>query len=228
VRTGLASNEIDSLHVLLRHRSGRGPRLDLDGREHLEGALRRGRGALLLLHSFHWTSHLLTLPAHGFPVLRVTDESHGRFWTSRAGRRWLHPRQIRLESPEGVTRLVARAGSFAHLRRISRALRENRLVLQRALSPGATPGPLRSETVPFMEGSLALGTTPIAIARDAGAPVIPIYPFREGPDRYRLVVDEPLPGGRDALRVAAARLEPRVLLHPDQWTTWRQVRVDAR
>lgn len=215
-------------------RAARGPgfgrAVEIVGRERLDRALAAGRGGVLVVPLFQPMLHFAALPAHGYPVSRVTNVTHGFFRRATAfSSRFLMPVQERLENPAGIEMIPARAGSIAHLRGVVRHLARNRFVIFRSLNPNFTEEARSVVEAPFLDGRFAVSTTPFSIAHDAGSVVLPVYPVRLAPGRYAVVVGNPLhPGAagdrRESIRRMAeafiAELSRMVLRHPDQWAEW--------
>ena len=73
---------------------------------------------------------------------------------------------------------------------------------------------------------------PVALARAAGVPLVPVFVFREGRRRYRCEIRPPIavppaaesPGGVDeALHRFAAELERAIASEPHQWFCFRRL-----
>lgn len=208
-------------------RHGWEPVVTLEGREHIDAALARGRGAVLWIHRFRPFVHFLALHAAGLHACRPSETSHGYFATSRLGRRWLNSIQIAFEAPYSERIVVERHG-LGHLRVVQQRLRENRLVGLYADDLGRT----RNVDVPFLGGRLRLATRALSLGVECGAPVLPVFPLADGRHRYRVIVEPALPIDTTlprpaavelAIRQHAVRLESYVLRHPDQWEDWERV-----
>lgn len=179
----------------------------IEGREHLERAIRDGRGAILMGGHF------------------------GNFELSGACMARLHPTSFvvrPLANPGVETRirtLRARAGigqiQESAPRAVYEALRANQWVAMLADQDARRHGVF----VPFFGRPASTAIGPARIALATGAPIIMGLMWREPDGRHRLEVDPPLrledPGAPDAaLRLTALhvrRLEERVREHPEQW-----------
>lgn len=73
---------------------------------------------------------------------------------------------------------------------------------------------------------------PAALARAAGAPILPVFFFREGRLRYRCSIRQPIHVGRtgdrqrdleEAIERFAAELQAAITQHPHQWFCFRKV-----
>jgi len=234
IRLAQATIHIESFFHMFA--AGRDPSfgrsIRLEGREHLDRALAAGRGAVLHLATFQRVTQFSALPAHGYHACRITDETHGYFLTSAFGVRRLHPLQVRLEQGDQVERIVAKAGSLSHLRVAMRQLRQNRPVIFRILHRSLVPGLTNIMEVPFLDGSFAISATPLRVAVESRAPVIPMYPVRAEDGEPVVIFGAPLTDhgatGRREQVAAMARdqavgLEKMVLRFPEQWADWNLV-----
>jgi KDO2-lipid IV(A) lauroyltransferase len=225
----LLAQKIEALLQVLRayRPAGWRPAIALDGREHVDRALARGRGAVLWVHRFRPLVHFVAFHRAGLPVSRPSDELHGYFWRSRFGRRWLNPIQNAVER-RYCERIVVEPRSMRHLRALRARLLDNRLV---SLYWDELAG-TRNVTVPFLGGRLRVATRAVTLAAETGAALLPVFPLAVGPDTYRVIVEPPVDldgprGRRDLAAVAAARqaarLEWYVRRWPDQWLDWWRV-----
>ena len=156
----------------------------VDGRGHLDAALARGRGALLL--AGHFTTLEIGAARLGIdaPVDGVyrphSDPSMER--ASRAGRQ----------------RFGGRLLDRGDVRGMLRRLRANRAVWY---APDQDPGPKHGVFAPFFGRPAATLTATARIARASGAPVLPFQVERMAGGRSWRVVIEPaltdFPGGDD-------------------------------
>ena len=165
----------------------------VDGREHLDAALARGRGALLL------AGHFTTLEI-GAARLCIDVPVDGVY------RPHADPSMERA-SRDGRQRFGGRLLDRADVRGMLRRLRANRAVWY---APDQDPGGRRGAGVfaPFFGRPAATLTAPARIARASGAPVLPFRVERAAGGRaYRIVIEPPLagfPGGDE--RADAARI----------------------
>jgi len=193
---------------------------ELRGVEHIEGALREGRGAILLTgHLGNWELAGSRIAAEGYPVVVIARAQRDNEITE-------HVRKTREEMGMRVLhRGAAARGSL-------RALRENKLV-------GILLDQNAGDEGVFVEffGHLA-STAPgaAAFALKTGAAVLPTYGWREANNRHVVQVDAPVPllktgdRERDLLENTATYtkvLEERIRLHPEQWF-WLHKRWKAR
>lgn len=186
--------------------------LDVHGREHLEAALAKGRGAIAL--SFHLGNFALLTAAMGVaghPVhslLRFLDDDRLM-------------ELVRRHSRSFFTELIPALPRRAAVKRILGALRDNRTVLMLAdnLKRGELETTLFGQPVRTARG-------PVSLALRTRAPVLPVYLVRGRSGRLRLVIEPEMAMERNGdlgADVAANTgrimrlLEDLVRRYPDQW-----------
>lgn len=202
-------------------------RVPLSGREHLEAALAKGRGAIAL--SAHLGNFFLLgtrLAAEGYPIhVLVNQPQNGqlsRFMDqcrSRIGQRTIHARP--------------RRQAFRNLLQI---LRRNELAVVIADEYRSGSGVF----VPFFGRTVLARRGPATLARRTGAALLPIYLIRGADGGLSLIIEpeiEQLKSKRikadvseNTLRIAQW-LEKTVRAYPDQWNwmnvRWRQAPIRA-
>jgi lauroyl/myristoyl acyltransferase len=113
--------------------------------------------------------------------------------------------------------------------RLADALRQGGIVALQGDRPRAEG---RSFAARLFDRPIPLPAGPAALARATGAPLVPIFSFREGRQRHRIVIREPIPVARTAHRdvdVAAAterlaaHLEWAIRHRPHQWFCFRRL-----
>lgn len=186
-------------------------RVRVEGMEHARAALEHGRGALVMsLHMGNFELVVRTMPLHGLPVTATgRPMANPRLWA----------RVARGRAATGAELIDVHRGAPEMLR----ALRANRLVAvmidQYARRTRAVLAPLFGVRCPTSAGIATL-------ALRSGAPVIPFYTVREGPERHFAAflppIDMPDTGDRRAdIAVGTARcnavIEELIRKHPDQW-----------
>lgn len=193
---------------------------ELRGREHIEAALERGRGVILLTgHVGNWEIAGCRIAAEGYPVSAIaraqrdTDiTEYVRRTRETLGMKILH-------------RTVAVRGSL-------RALRHNEmlgiLLDQNAGDDGVF--------VDFFGHLASTAPGAAAFALKTGAAVLPTFGFRKPDGTHIIEVSEPVPlvntGDRQRdIRENTARytkiIEERIRAHPEQWF-WLHKRWKAR
>jgi lauroyl/myristoyl acyltransferase len=218
----------DQLHYM-RSYTARGwhPRIDLVGREHLEAALARGRGAILWVAPFVFSSLVTKMALHeaGFAVSHLSRVGHG-YSRSRFGTRVLNPVRTRIEDPYLAERVVIGAdGSVSGpLKHLTQRLNANRIVSITVGAAGAKRYRCRC-----LNSSLELATGAPNLMVRTGAALLPVFTIRTAQQRFLTTIEAPLQAPPriargEALeavaRSCAERLEPYVVSWPDQFC-WR-------
>jgi len=184
------------------------------GRQHIDAALERGKGAVLLTaHLGHWEIGGLGLRAMGYPV-NVVALKHNTTFTNALINVMRMRHGIRIieveESAYGAIELV-------------KALNRNEVV---AVLGDRVFAADRSEATTFFNRPVKLPVGPVLLAMAARAPIVPAFSIMEAPGRYRGIVDPPLklkygPDRRKALqynlRQVAKVFEKYIRRYPDQW-----------
>jgi len=177
---------------------------EIFGFEHLEWALARGRGAILL------SGHFGNFELLGAHLTRYHPVDY-------VVRSMSNPHVERLIAREreraGVGRIRAETGA----RRVYQALRENRWVAMLADQDGGRHGVL----VPFLgrPASTPLGPARIAIA--TGAPIVAGFAARRPDGRHTLVIEPPLVADDPRAADAAERLTARHVALLERWVRRR-------
>ncbi len=196
---------------------GRAARLcEIDGLEHLHGALTEGRGVILL------TTHQLPMEL----AARALSERLGRRLDALARRQNKPCLEAVLE--RGRAQFLERLLDKKDLRGLLASLRENRIVVL----IGDQDFTRHHSFVPFFGIPAATLSVVPRLARLSGAPVLPAWAWRDGPGRYRVEIEPPLPGVAEAsAETEAARymasLERRLRAHPEQYL-WQHRRFKTR
>jgi hypothetical protein len=197
------------------------------GREALDQALERSRGALLWCSPFAGSdlAPKKALDSAGYSLTQLSSPAHP-FSATRVGTLMLNPVRLRAINRHLVRRVLVVYGSARPaLDELKRVLRANGVVLVTAAGTGN-----RSLTFPFMGGVIDLALGGPLLAFESGAALIPVttlpdaasggYRVELGPD---LTPPSPLPRDQ-ALHDMVARyvqlLEPVVRAHPTQWEGW--------
>ncbi|MEZ5935516.1 MAG: hypothetical protein R3F54_27075 [Alphaproteobacteria bacterium] len=199
------------------------PEPALVGREHLEDALARGKGVVLLTANFAYKD-LMTkaaLTRAGFHASHLVRNSHG-FAESRLGKALLNPIYAGIERRFLRERLVFSGSDTGEVNKLIRArLRENRPILVTV-----TPLGRRVSRLPFLHGRIKIATGALNFACEADAEVLPVFTIRKPDGSYVTVVEHALarPSGVSRGEVIAAmlddyvpRLETYVAQNPEQF-----------
>jgi lauroyl/myristoyl acyltransferase len=202
-------------------------KLDVEGTEHVETALKGGKGAVVWIADFVFGSEggreafykigrplsHMSRPEHGFSdsTFGVNVLNRVRLW---AENRFLHERIIyRREAP-----------SIA-LGRMKARLAENGLV---SILACAYEGRNLVEA-DFLKGKARLAGGGPGLAASSGCPVLPVYIVpNPAPPHFKAIIGAPLDlagaSREDAVLAATKdflkRMEPHVLAHPHLWRGW--------
>jgi len=198
--------------------------VEFAGEENLKSALSEGKGVLVLsAHLGNWDMLAASLAAKGFPISLITKVSR----SEALNRVWMGYREA-----AGIKIFIS-SGSMG---RILRQLKSGGIVGfvldQNALREDGVFVPF------FGKAACTLGSLAV-LARRTGAPVIPVYTFREG-GRHRVVVEGPIitpeieDRDLDVLKRTEAYTswtEKVIREHPEQWTwlhdRWKTRPVDG-
>lgn len=184
-------------------------RARVDGRAHLDAALALGRGVVLVsAHLGNWELLVRAAAAAERPVHVLTKRLH-RPWAQGA---W---QALRV----GGAGLLPERGS-------ARAVRA-------ALGRGEIVAfvldqhdPARSAVIlPFFGQLAATSSGPARVARAAGAPLLPVFTWRDEEGRHHIRFEPPVTPAegtrdeavRETTRRLQARVEAAIRAHPEQW-----------
>ena len=206
------------------------PPVALEGREHIDRALERGKGIILWRASLAFNSMAarLALNRLGYHLYNVGRPEHGATST-KFGR---HLLSLLCKDDQRLKRelIIIRGDGQEAVDQIRRRLAENQIVSIRAGSQTDNPIDL-----PFLRGRLSLPAGPPRLALATGAALLPVFTIREGDGAFRVFVEPPLEANGAADTISAtnqlqqrfvARLETYVLRDPALWPDWRRSAVD--
>jgi lauroyl/myristoyl acyltransferase len=215
--------------MLLRGRArSLGRLVEIRGREHLEGALAGGKGAILC--SAHFGSHtgvFSLLHAGGFPLTTIgrwhwnftsgLSPAERRFWDLVYARRVLRHRQRpNIEPWPGEIRAAVQAAA---------ALRANEVV---TICSDAEPqdGDRTAVEVPFFGRRARLLPGVVTLARLTGAPVLMAFAYRSADYRHQVLeISPPVPVHGEtatAFGRCVAAMEAAIRKSPAHWFYWFQ------
>ncbi|MGE0717074.1 MAG: hypothetical protein AB7P02_16650 [Alphaproteobacteria bacterium] len=224
-RVGRTEHLIHGMAALLR-RSWT-PSVTVDGRSHLDAALAGGRGAVLWVAHFCFSSLFskMGLAAAGYRVVHVSRPEHG-VSKSRIGVAILNRARAHAEDRFLDRRIVHdRSDPAATAARVSEVLRGNGIV---SITVGAWEG-RRIVRGPLLGGEFLVARGAPALAASNGAALLPVFTVRDPAGGYRVTIGAPLgaaaPRPRDFVLVAVEDLldahEPAIRAAPDQWRGWK-------
>lgn len=221
------------LILKVHYNRGFHPRIRVIGRDHIDAALERGRGAILWGGTFVSANLIEPMALHqvGVPLHHLSNWNHGLSET-RFAARWVNSLYAAAENRYLAERIVRTPGSFSALATLRKRLQENRVVSMRA-----SDGARWVLDLPFLDGRFRLATGPMELAMMTGAVLLPMFAVANAADSYEVHVEAPIgiriDGDRkrtvaDAAAEYVARLEPYVVSYPGQWRGWGRPQVRAR
>jgi len=185
--------------------------VSVEGREHLDEAARRGRGAILLsAHLGNWELAGVAVRRLGYPISAVALP-HG---SARVD--GMFNRQRRRCGIDGIPLGPRAAGECL------KALRQGQFV---GLVGDRRFGS-RGVTVSLFGKPVALPRGPCVLSARAKAPLIPVFLLREGPWKFRFCIETPLGPVRSAadeqemrsvMQAYGSVLEREITRAPTQW-----------
>jgi len=203
------------------------PCILLLGREHIDEALARGRGAILYNSDFAYAHTVVRMALHatGFRISALARPSH-TFSNTRLGMRFLNPVQGHFEDRYAAERIVlhADAPGGAALNSIRQRVQENRVVQVFAGHLGR-----RTADVEFLDGEMRLATGPAWLAQTTGVALLPTFAVMNGRGDFEVHVEPALTLVEDAGKALALEavltryaglLQHYVERYPDQWRGW--------
>jgi phosphatidylinositol dimannoside acyltransferase len=184
-------------------------RVTYDGREHLDAAIETGRGAIMAApHMGSWDMAGALAGTLGYRVAAVAERFPGS----------LNEAVVRTRERFGVR--VITLGRSA-VRAITETLEGNGVA---ALICDLEQGP--GVRVRFFDRGAIVPAGPAAFAMKTGAPLLPTYVYAQGPGRYHVHIDPPMPAGEHEtkeglMQRVIARFEDFIKERPDQWYAFR-------
>jgi KDO2-lipid IV(A) lauroyltransferase len=184
-------------------------RTSVEGLEHLDEGLARGRGVITALpHMGSWDVAGSYAAALGYRVTAVAERFPGS----------LNGAVVSTRERFGME--VVMLGRAA-VRKLTDALQANRVV---ALLCDLEQGP--GVAVNFFGRRAIVPGGPAALALKTGAALLPVHPYAIGPGRHHFRIDPPLSwheGDRkeDLMQKVIRRFEDFIKEHPDQWYAFR-------
>lgn len=184
-------------------------RMTIDGRDQLDAALAKGRGAIMAVpHMGSWDMAGSYAGALGYSISAVAERFPGS----------LNDAVVRTRQRFGLD--VITLGRSA-VRAITRALEANAIV---ALLCDLEQGP--GVTVRFFGRRSVVPGGPAAIALKTGAALMPACQYATSPGRHHIHLDPPLawPAGETKeglMQRVVSRFEAFIRERPDQWYAFR-------
>jgi lauroyl/myristoyl acyltransferase len=184
-------------------------RVSVDGREHLDAALARGRGVIMAVpHMGSWDMAGSYAGALGYPIAAVAERFPGS----------LNEAVIRTRARFGLQVIML---GRAAVRSIMQALAANGVV---ALLCDLEQGP--GVDVRFFGRRAVVPGGPAAIAIKAGAALLPATQFVVSPGRHHIHLDQALAWAdgetkENLMQRVVNRFEEFIAERPDQWYAFR-------
>jgi KDO2-lipid IV(A) lauroyltransferase len=220
--------EIFSLSPLGGNRAGKLDG-DLQGVEHIQQALEKGKGVILWESSFFGrrVTAKRILYENGFSVSQIHNEHHtGGFsnchtWISK---HLIQPFFESCEEPFVREIIYLRSDSFAFIRVFAERLKHNGIICVSADGAGGH----KFITVDFRGRTDAFSTGMISLARLSGATILPVFCVQQG-NRPRVIIESPIgiEQGADRERTAERSISQYVHLletyttrYPAQYRHW--------
>jgi phosphatidylinositol dimannoside acyltransferase len=186
-------------------------RMSFDGRENLDAALAKGRGAIMAVpHMGSWDMAGASAGALGYPISAVTERFPGS----------LNDAVVRTRSRFGLNVIML---GRAAVRSITQALEANSIV---ALLCDLEQGP--GVDVRFFGRRAVVPGGPAAIALKTGAALLPAYQYLVSPGRHHVHLDPAIswaPGTtkESLMQRVISRFEEFITARPDQWYAFRPI-----
>lgn len=225
---------IESMQHLRCHRPGGwNPRTEIVGSAHLDHALETGKGAVLWVSDFIYSTLVTKIAIHraGYNVTHLSRPDHPHS-NSIVGRRFLNRILTRLEERYVEERVLVDDGrTTAGMRTLLRRLKANGIV-------SITIGNEARQTVPvkILDGTIHLAKGAPKLALASGAPLLPVFTLLRDDNSFETTVGAPLEFARDgaadevaeqAMKSYAERLEPFLLEAPHLWYDWTELITPA-
>jgi lauroyl/myristoyl acyltransferase len=186
-------------------------RMSFDGREDLDAALAKGRGAIMAVpHMGSWDMAGACAGALGYPISAVAERFPGS----------LNDAVLRTRSRFGLNVIML---GRAAVRSITQALEANGIV---ALLCDLEQGP--GVNVRFFGRRAVVPGGPAAIALKTGAALLPAYQYTVSPGRHHVHLDPAIswaPGTtkESLMQKVISRFEEFIRSRPDQWYAFRPI-----
>jgi lauroyl/myristoyl acyltransferase len=233
IERGFFAGRLEERFQYLRsHRPGGwDPIIRIQGVEHVEAALARGRGIIFWGSNMAFNDLIAKIAFHrlGLETYHYTRPVHG-LSNSRFGIRFLNPVRTIIERRYLGARVCA-----------EEKIQEAMEVLRSAVDSGGTTSIKTGDrgrhcvVVPFLNGQIEMATGPVALAKRWGAALLPTFTLRACDGSFDVTIGAPLQSSKDDLAAYcqdivtqyAQQLKPIFLTDPTQWRGWRLFRPKA-
>lgn len=158
------------------------------GIEHLDSAMRKGKGVILCIT--HFGSWKIVLPALGYNGYKVNQVAANPQVFVRNEEMCSHNKimELELECEASLPAEFFYVDAKKSVRCIYRALKNNEIVV---ISLDGVIGGSRM-AVPFLNGEILLSTGAAALSYSTGAPSLPIFIVREKNNRHKMIIHGPI------------------------------------
>lgn len=184
---------------------------EVEGEEHLKAALKEGKGVFgLSLHLGNGDMGAAALASWGYPVKIISKI----FKT-----KWLNDLWFSARKSKGLGFIPPRKSSYE----ILKSLKKNEVVIFVLDQYTGPPNGILTKFFDIETGT-AMGLA--LFAQRSGAPVLPIYTYRIGPKKHKIVIMEPIPfesqdTKEESLRFMTQKytgyIEEAIRRNPEQW-----------
>ena len=217
----------DTLLLLKCYRpDGWQPVVQLQGLEHLKAAAAGGKGVVLWLSHFLYSSIAtkIALRQAGFEIIHLSHPRHG-YSSTLFGIRFLNPIRIHVEDRYLKERIsTGLNGTTTAVNKL-----RVRLAAGGIISITARDTARKVARVPFLAGSLSLATGAPGLAWQTKTTLLPVHTLQSDGGTFTTIIESPIvlddsqprwDTGTAAALEYARRLEAVVLEYPDQWLGW--------
>jgi KDO2-lipid IV(A) lauroyltransferase len=187
-----------------------GNKILITGREHIDDALKSGRGVIIVTaHLDNWELGGVSMALLGYPFVAVALPHR-------------HPKVNALfnRQRERIGEVVVPSLGAA-LRKIFHALHHNQIVAILGDRAFSTSGKLMD----FLGSKKMIPRGPAALAVKTGAVIIMGFVIRDGMDRHTITFSEPLPEGLsedEYIEAYTRAIEAQIRKYPTQWLMFRE------
>jgi len=187
-----------------------GNKILITGREHIDDALKSGRGVIIVTaHLDNWELGGVSMALLGYPFVAVALPHR-------------HPKVNALfnRQRERIGEVVVPSLGAA-LRKIFYALHHNQIVAILGDRAFSTSGKLMN----FLGSKKMIPRGPAALAVKTGAGIIMGFVIRDGMDRHTIAFSKPLPEGLsedEYIEAYTRAIEAQIRKYPTQWLMFRE------